>query len=146
MTASSTLTRPGSIVTTPHRNARVVALCVLGAGLSIASGVIHLHLWNLYYRHITNGHLDKLFLVQSILCFVAAAAILGMRNILATVGSAGLLVGTYVGYLITRYHGWFGFDPGKGIDTNWAAWATVVELSGAVLLLVAAALMVKKRS
>ena len=54
------------------RSLPLVALCALGAGLLIASGVIHLHLWNEYYRHIKTGHMNVLFLVQWILCFVGA--------------------------------------------------------------------------
>jgi hypothetical protein len=141
-TTSAPLTRT---VVSGHREAPILALCVLGAGLSVASGAIHLHLWNEVYRHISNGHLDTLFLVQSILCFVAAAAILVMRNILAVVASAALLIGTYAGYLITRYHGWFGFDPGKGIATSQAAWSMVVEIVGTVVLLATAALMARNR-
>ena len=143
--STTTASRPGNVIATPHRAAPVVALCVLGAGLSVASGAIHLHLWNIAYRHIPNGHLDKLFLVQLILCFVGAAAVLVMRNVLAAVADALLLLGTYGGYLITRYHGWFGFDPGKAIDTKWATWSMVVEIAGAVVLFLAAGLMVRGR-
>ena len=128
---------------TPHRELPVLALCVAGAGLSVASGAIHLHLWNIVYRHITNGHLNVLFMVQAIACFVAAAAVLAMRNILAAVGNAALLIGTYGGYLITRYHGWFGFDPGSGIDTNLAKWSMVTEITGMLVLVLAAVLMTR---
>jgi hypothetical protein len=121
-----------------HRGIPLLALCAVGAGLSVASGAIHLHLWNLFYKDIKNGHLDVLFMVQAVACFVAAAAVLAMRNILATVGNAVLLLGTYGGYLITRYHGWFGFDPGSGIDTNWATWSMITELAGAAVLIAAA--------
>jgi hypothetical protein len=129
-----------------HRGIPVIALCAIGAGLSVASGAIHLHLWNLFYQDIKNGHLNVLFMVQAIACFVAAAAVLAMRNILATVGSAALLIGTYVGYLITRYHGWFGFDPGSGIDTNWATWAMITEIVGTVVLVTAAVAMARTGS
>lgn len=140
---SAPLTRT---VVAGHRSTPIIGLCVLGAGLSVASGVIHLHLWNIAYRHVSQGHLDTLFLVQTILCFVGAAAVLVMRNILAVVATALLLIGTYAGYLITRYHGWFGFDPGKAIDTSWAKWAMVVEIVGTVVLFAAAALMARRRT
>jgi hypothetical protein len=128
-----------------HRDLPVLALCVVGAALAIASGAIHVHLWDIAYRHIKNGNLNVLFLVQAIACFVAAAAVLTMRNVLAAVGTAALLIGTYGGYLITRYHGWFGFDPGKGIDTNWATWSMITELAGAVVLIAAAVAMARIR-
>jgi hypothetical protein len=130
---------------TPHRDLPVLALCVVGAGLAVASGAIHLHLWDEVYRDIHNGHLNVLFLVQAIGCFVAAAAVLAMRNVLAAVGTAALLIGTYVGYLITRYHGWFGFDPGKAIDTKWATWSMITEIAGGVVLVAAAVAMGRAR-
>jgi hypothetical protein len=145
MTATSTSTPVARTVVAGHRSTPIIGLCVLGGGLAVASGAIHLHLWNIAYRHVPNGHLDALFLVQTILCFVGAAAVLVMRNILAVVATALLLVGTYLGYLVTRYHGWFGFDPGKAIDTNWAKWAMVVEIIGTVVLFATAALMVRRQ-
>jgi hypothetical protein len=129
-----------------HRGIPLLALCAIGAGLSVASGAIHLHLWNEFYSDIKNGHLNVLFLVQAILCFVGAAAVLTMRNILAAVATAALLVGTYGGYLITRYHGWFGFDPGSGIDTSWATWSMVTEIAGTVVLITTAVLMARTDS
>jgi len=112
--------------------------------LSVASGAIHLHLWNEFYSDIKNGHLNVLFMIQAVLCFVGAAAILAMRNILAAASTALLLLGTYVGYLVTRYHGWFGFDPGSGIDTSWATWSMITEIAGALVLIAAAVMMVRK--
>jgi hypothetical protein len=129
-----------------HRGIPLLALCAIGAGLSVASGAIHLHLWNEFYSDIKNGHLNVLFLIQAILCFVGAAAILAMRNILAAVATAVLLIGTYGGYLITRYHGWFGFDPGSGIDTSWATWAMITEIAGTVVLIATAVMMARTDS
>jgi hypothetical protein len=127
-----------------HRGIPLLALCAIGAGLSVASGAIHLHLWNEFYSDIKNGHLNVLFMIQAVLCFVGAAAILAMRNILAAASTALLLLGTYVGYLVTRYHGWFGFDPGSGIDTSWATWSMITEIAGALVLIAAAVMMVRK--
>ncbi|HEX3899607.1 MAG TPA: hypothetical protein VHW74_10585 [Mycobacteriales bacterium] len=146
MTTATTSAPTSHTVVSGHRDLPIVVLCVIGAGLSIASGAIHLHLWNEVYRHISNGHLNTLFLIQAILSFVGAAAVLAMRNILAVVATGALLIGTYIGYLITRYHGWFGFDPGKGIATTDAAWSMILEIVGTVVLLVTAALMVKRPS
>ena len=146
MTAASTTAPRTHPLMAVHRGVPILGLCASGAGLSIASGAIHLHLWNIAYRHVPNGHLDALFMVQLILCFLGGAAVLAMRNMLAAIATAALLIGTYVGFLITRYHGWFGFDPGKAIDTSWAKWAMVVEIAGAVVLVAAAALMARDRS
>ena len=44
-----TTTREGSV--TP-RQGRLWALTVVDAGLLVASGAIHLHLWDIAYRHV----------------------------------------------------------------------------------------------
>jgi hypothetical protein len=40
------------------------------AGLLVTSGLIHLHLWDIAYRHVKT--LDVLFLVQVAACLLAA--------------------------------------------------------------------------
>jgi energy-converting hydrogenase Eha subunit C len=130
-----------------HRETPILALCVLGAALSIASGAIHVHLWNEYYRNIKTGHMNVLFLFQWILCFVGAAAVLVMRNVLATVATGLLLAGTFLGYLLARYHGGglFGFALPSNFGSWEATWSMVVEIIGTVVLLATAALMAKGR-
>lgn len=44
------------------------------AGLLVTSGLIHLHLWDIAYRHVKV--LDVLFLVQTAATIVAAAVLL----------------------------------------------------------------------
>jgi tryptophan-rich sensory protein len=135
-------------VAAPHREISVVALCVIGAALMVTSGAIHLHLWNDFYRHIHTGHLNVLFMFQWILCFVGAAALLGMRNLLAAVAGALLLAGTFVGYLIARYHhgGLFGFYLGPTFSSWEATWSMISEIAGTVVLLVTAAVMSRSRA
>jgi hypothetical protein len=82
-------------------------LYVCDAGLLIASGLIHLHLWDIAYRHVKT--LDVLFLVQVALTLLAAAAVLTTRHLLVTVGAAILMVGTIVGFVLARTVGIFGF-------------------------------------
>jgi hypothetical protein len=129
-----------------HRATPILALCALAAGLTIASGSIHLYLWDHFYRHITTGHLNALFLVQWILCFVGALSLLVMRNLLAVLANAALLAGTFIGFLIAKYHGGglFGFAI-PGFSSWETQWTTVVEIAGTVVLLATAALMAKRR-
>jgi hypothetical protein len=129
-----------------HRATPILALCALAAGLTIASGSIHLYLWDHFYRHITTGHLNALFLVQWILCFVGAVVVLVMRNLLAVLANAALLAGTFIGFLIAKYHGGglFGFAI-PGFSSWETQWTTVVEIAGTVVLLATAALMAKRR-
>lgn len=44
-------------------------LYVCDTGLLVTSGLIHLHLWDIAYRHVKT--LDVLFLVQVVLCLLA---------------------------------------------------------------------------
>jgi hypothetical protein len=137
MTTSHHLTSPHSrLAGASARGATVTGLCVVGAVLMVVSGAIHLHLWDQYYRHITTGHINVLFMVQLILAFVGAAALLVLRNRLATVAGALLMAGTAVGYLIARYHsgGLFGFYLGPTFSSSDATWSLIVEIAGAVLL------------
>jgi hypothetical protein len=141
MTMSQQLTAPRSRVVAPSTNGLIVGLCVVNAALLVTSGLIHLHLWRGPYRHLTVGHMNTLFVIQWVLCFVGALALLVMRNLLAVVAAAGLMAGTFIGFLITRYHtgGLFGFR--LTFSTNDAKWALAVEIAATVLLLVTAALM-----
>ncbi|HWA64885.1 MAG TPA: hypothetical protein VG899_00770 [Mycobacteriales bacterium] len=128
-----------------HRSTPVLALCALAAGLTVASGAIHLYLWDHFYRHITTGHMNALFLVQWILCFVGAVALLVMRNLLAVLANAALLAGTFIGFLIAKYHhgGLFGFAI-PGFSSWETQWTTVVEIAGTVVLVGAAAAMARR--
>jgi hypothetical protein len=114
---------------------------VVDAALILVSGWIHFHLWRGPYRHLTVGHINDLFLLQVIGCLVLAIALLVSRHVLAALAGAALLAGTFVGFLISRYRtaGLFGWhDP---YNTNYSKWALIVEIVGAVLLLLTAAVM-----
>jgi hypothetical protein len=114
----------------------------------ITSGAIHVHLWNEYYRHIHTGHMNVLFVFQFVLAFVGAAALLGMRNLLAVAAGGLLLAGTFVGYVIARYHhgGLFGFYLGPTFSSWEATWSMISEIAGTVVLLVTAAVMSRSRN
>jgi hypothetical protein len=123
----------------------VIALCVIGAALLVASGLIHLHLWRgpQGYRHVTTGHMNVLFMIQIISCFVAAAALLALRNALVALGAAALMAGTFIGFLLARYRsaGLFGFKI--GFSSGSAKSALTIEIAATVLLLLTAALMAR---
>jgi hypothetical protein len=80
---------------------------VCDAGLLIASGLIHLHLWDIAYRHVKT--LDVLFLVQVVLTLLAAAVLLIARRPLVAAGCALLMAGTIAGFVLARTVGIFGF-------------------------------------
>src|SRR5580658_2245295 len=82
-------------------------LYLCDAGLLVASGLIHLHLWDIAYRHVRT--LDVLFLVQVVLTLLAAAVLLATRRPLVAAGAAVLMAGTIAGFLLARTTGIFGF-------------------------------------
>lgn len=145
MTTATTSAPASRTVVAGHREMPIVALCVVAAALTIGSGAIHVYLWGHIYRHITTGHMNTLFLAQWILCFVGAIALLVTRNLLAALANAALLAGTFIGFLIAKYHqgGLFGFAI-PGFSSWETQWTTVIEVAGTVVLLTTAALMAKR--
>jgi hypothetical protein len=148
MTTSHQLTTPHSRVASTGGRTIVLALCVLGAGLMVVSGAIHLHLWNEYYRHIKTGHMNVLFMVQLVLAFLGAAAVLALRNRLAVAAGGLLMAGTAVGYLIARYHhgGLFGFYLGPTFSSSDATWSLIVEIGATVVFAISAVVMAREKS
>ncbi len=106
-------------------------LFVLDAALLIASGVIHLQLWDQAYRHVPT--LDVLFVVQGVACLLAAIVLLVTRHLLVVAGCALLMAGTIVGFLLAKTTGIFGF---KLPYVTHEAWAVLVIEAVAVVLLV----------
>jgi hypothetical protein len=105
-------------------------LFVCDAGLLVASGLIHLHLWDIAYRHVKT--LDVLFLVQVVLALLAAITLLVTRHLLVVAGSLLLMAGTIVGFVLVRTVGLFGFK--LGYSTGLANTVLVIEIVAVVLL------------
>src|ERR1700729_1194678 len=106
-------------------------LCLCDAGLLIASGLVHLHLWDIAYRHVPT--LDVLFLVQAGARRVAAVLLLAMRSLLLAVGSAALMAGTIIGFVLARTSGIFGFH--LAFSSRLAYAALIIEAVAVVFLL-----------
>ncbi len=117
-------------------------LYVCDAGLLVASGLIHLHLWDIAYRHVKT--LDVLFLIQVALALLAAVALLITRHLLVVLGSAALMAGTMVGFLLARTVGIFGFR--LTFSSGLAYAVLVVEASAVVLLVLTGWLQRKHRT
>ena len=113
------------------------ALAVLGAALTVASGVIHLHLWATGYRHI--AAVGPLFLVQGIVSFPLALALVVRPLVAVMLAGAAFLASTALGLLLSAWVALFGFR--ESLAAPYAAMSLVVELVGAVLLLVATGLV-----
>ncbi len=118
---------------TPSQSSRgaLMWLLYLGdAALLVTSGLIHLHLWDIAYRHVKT--LDVLFLVQVALCLLAAVALLVTRHLLVVLGAMALMAGTIVGFLLARSVGIFGFH--LTFSSELAYTVLAVETAGVVTL------------
>jgi hypothetical protein len=126
---------------TPARAANW-ALFVVDAGLLVTSGVIHLHLWDIAYRHVAT--LGPLFLVQAIAALVLAVAVLVTRNIPVVGAALALVAGTIVCFLLARTVGIFGFT--LTFTSGLAYTVLVVEIIAVVALALTAMLLLRGRS
>jgi hypothetical protein len=117
-------------------------LYLADAGLLVASGLIHLHLWDIAYRHVAT--LDVLFLVQVALCALAAVALLVTRHLLVVLAAAALMAGTIVGFLLARTVGIFGFK--LTFSSGLADTVLVVEVAGVIMLALAGWLQLRRGS
>jgi len=88
-------------------NWKWLGLRLIGAGLLVATGAIHLDLYLTGYRTIPT--IGWLFLLQVISAFGLGAVILVSDNRLAAAAGAGFALATLGGYLLSLRIGLFGF-------------------------------------
>ncbi len=120
-----------------QRPASLWLLYLADAGLMVASGLIHLHLWDIAYRHVKT--LDQLFLVQVIAALVLAVALLATRHVLVVAASWLLMAGTIVGFLLARSVGIFGFK--LTFTSGLANTVLIIEIAAVILLAITGLLM-----
>ena len=108
-----------------------------GAALAAASGAIHLHLWADGYRTIPR--IGPLFLFQGIAGVVLGLVLAASRRLLAALATAGFVVATIGGFLLSVYVGLFGFSD--TLAAPWAGVSLVVESVGTVVLVAGSALL-----
>ena len=125
------MTRVTGAGTTPAGDAGRPALAwptlglrILGPGLLIASGAIHLDLYLTGYRTIPT--IGWLFLLQIIAAFGLGLAAMAVRHWLAPAAAAGFCLATLGGYLLTVWIGLFGF---KEVRTTAGTVAGVIEVA-----------------
>jgi hypothetical protein len=115
-------------------------LYLADAGLLVASGLIHLHLWDIAYRHVKV--LDVLFLVQAALTLVVVVVLLATRHLLVVLGATLLMAGTIAGFILARTVGIFGFH----LTFSSGLAYTVLIIEGAAVLLLSLTAMTQYRS
>lgn len=114
----------------------------LGAALMLVSGVVHVHLWDIAYRHVAT--LGPLFLVQAALSLVVAVALAVFRRAALILAGMALMAGTIVGFILVVTTGLFGFK--LQTITGWADLALASESAAVVVLGVAGSLIWQRRS
>jgi hypothetical protein len=117
-------------------------LFLADAGLLVASGLIHWHLWDIAYRDVKT--LSVLFRVQAVACVVAAVLLLATRHIVVIAGAALLMAGTIVGFVLARTVGIFGFH--LTFSSGLAYTVLIVEAAAVVLLALTGWLRLKQRA
>jgi hypothetical protein len=127
--------RPAMISSSPTR-ITVTVLILVGAVLTVLSGLIHLKLWGGDTGYHTIPTIGPLFLVQAISGVAIGLATAVSRRLFFVLAGVGLLAGTALGLFITVQYGLFGFQESWGAP--YAKSSLIEEIVGAVLLLVAA--------
>jgi hypothetical protein len=105
---------------------------LVAAALMICSGLIHIHLWDIAYRHVAT--LGPLFMVQAVAALVLAVALVATRLVVVALGCVALMLGTTVGFILADTVGIFGFK--LPVVTGWAYEAVVTELLSSLVLAV----------
>jgi predicted lipoprotein with Yx(FWY)xxD motif len=112
-----------------------LSLRVIGAGLLIATGGIHLDLYLTGYNTIPT--IGWLFLLQVITGFVLGLAVLITGSRLVAAAGAGFALATLGGYLLSIWFGLFGF---KEVRTTAGIVAGIIEVLAFVALAMLAAM------
>jgi hypothetical protein len=122
--------------------AAVRLLLILDALLILASGAIHLHLWDIAYRHV--HVLGPLFLLQAISALVIAVALVATRHLLAVGAALALVLGTIAGFILVLTTGLFGFK--LGFVSGEAYTVLAVEAVAVITLAITGRLMLARRA
>jgi hypothetical protein len=117
-------------------------LFLVDTGLLVASGLIHLHLWDIAYRDVKT--LGVLFRLQAAACVIAAVVLLATRHIVVIAGAALLMAGTIVGFVLARTVGIFGFH--LTFSSGLAYTVLIIEAAAVVMLVLTGWLRLKQRT
>ena len=116
-------------LSTPLTQSWQLGLRVVGAGLLVATGAIHLDLYLTGYRTIPT--IGWMFLLQVIVAFGLAVAVLVTGSRLAAAAGAGFALATLGGYLLSIWVGLFGFTE---VRTTAGLVAGLIEVAAFAVL------------
>lgn len=129
------LNRPSLIAARGARLA-VYALIVIGAVLTILSGLLHLKLWGTPPAYRLVPTIGPLFLIQAISGIALGLILLVTQRLFFVLACFGVLAGTAIGLFISVKVGMFGFQESWGAP--YAKSSFIEEIIGAAVLLIAA--------
>jgi hypothetical protein len=115
----------------------MLLVVIVGAGLTVYSGYIHLYLWGRQpYPYSAIPTIGPLFLLQGIVGILLGVLVVATRRLFAVLLAAGFLVVSVAALVIDVEVGMFGFQDSWSVPyaTSTLYW----EIVGAVLLLIVA--------
>jgi predicted lipoprotein with Yx(FWY)xxD motif len=108
----------------PKLDKQWLAFRLLGAGLLLTTGAIHLDLYLTGYRTIPT--IGWLFLLQFITAFAFGAVLIVSRSRVVAAGGGGFSVATLCGYLLSMHMSLFGF---REVRTTAGLVAGIIEVA-----------------
>jgi hypothetical protein len=131
-----TLFNRPSLITSRGVRLAVYALIVIGAALTILSGLLHLKLWNGSPPYRLVPTIGPLFLLQAISAVALGLILLVTQRLFFVLACLGLMAGTAIGLYLSVHVGLFGFQ--ESFSAPYATSSFIEEIIGAAVLLVAA--------
>lgn len=119
----------------------VIVTMVLGAGTIVATGAIHMHLWNIGYKNIAS--IGNLFLAQSIGGFVLGPVIVLVRRMFVVLAGAAYMAASIGGLVLSATVGFLGLHD--ALSVPWATPSLVVESVGFALFFASGIALVARR-
>ena len=131
-----TLMNRPKLITSSGMRWTVYALIVIGAVITVLSGLVHLKLWQGPPPYKLVPTVGPLFLIQAISGVALGLILLVTQRLVVVLACVGLLAGTALGLVLSVKVGLFGFQD--SFSAPYATSSLIVELIGAAILLVAA--------
>ena len=131
-----TLMNRPRLITSSGMRWTVYALIVIGAVLTILSGLVHLKLWQGPPPYKLVPTIGPLFLLQAISGVALGLILLVTQRLIVVLACVGLLAGTALGLVLSVEVGLFGFQDSFGAP--YATSSLILEIIGAAILLIAA--------
>jgi hypothetical protein len=120
--------RDAAVGRRPRASVNLVAARVVAAALVIATGAIHLYLYQDGFSSVPT--IGRLFLANFVVAAVLGVAILVRGRAFWSLLGAGFCLGTLVAFLVSVHWGLFGYR--ESLSGAWQEGAAAVEVAGAV--------------